>query len=144
MGVERQTGGVCKGSGDPWIATRIAADIEEFGHGGSRVVLKADQEVAIVEVQGQVGPVGESQSNGRVENAVQRVQGLIRTLKDALDKILNTRIKSSDPVFACVVEWSAGPITRYVKGLTGRTAYTEARGHDAQATVEEMERRSRT
>ena len=35
----------CKGSGDPWIATRIAA------YGGSRVVLKADQEVAIADVQ---------------------------------------------------------------------------------------------
>ena len=84
--------------------------------------------------------VGESQSNDKVENAVQRVQGLIRTLKNALDKILNTRIKSSDPVFACVVEWSAGPITRYVKGLTRRTACREARGHDAQATVEEIGR----
>ena len=30
--------------------------------------------------------VGESQSIGRVENAVQRVQGLIRTLKDVLER----------------------------------------------------------
>ena len=87
----------CKGSGDLCIATIIAADIEELGHGGLRVVLKADQEVAIAEVQREVvtarsgetvptnSHVGESQSNGRVENAVQRVQGLIRTLKDALE-----------------------------------------------------------
>ena len=62
------------------------------------MVLKADQEVAVSHVQRQVvaaradetvpmnSPVGESQSNGRVENAVQRVQGLIRTLKDALER----------------------------------------------------------
>ena len=31
-------------------------------------------------------PVGETQSNGRAENAVQRVQGLIRTLKGALER----------------------------------------------------------
>ena len=60
MGVDRKTGGVhahqvkCKGSGDPWIATRVAADIEELGSGGSRVVLKADQEVAIADEQRQV------------------------------------------------------------------------------------------
>ena len=45
-------------------------------------------------------PVGESQSNGRVENAVQRVQGLIRTLKGALERRLNTKTRSSDPTFS--------------------------------------------
>ena len=60
VGVDRKTGGVhahqvqCKGSGDPWIATRIAADIEESGYGGSRVDLEADQGVAIADVQRQV------------------------------------------------------------------------------------------
>ena len=52
--------------------------------------------------------VGESQSSGRVENAVQRVQGLIRALKDALERRLNTRIWSSDAIFPWMVEWSAG------------------------------------
>ena len=44
--------------------------------------------------------MGESQSNGRVENAVQRVQGLIKTLKEALDGGGK----------------AAGLITRYLKG----------------------------
>ena len=56
---------------------------------GSRVFLKADQEVAVVDVQRQVvavrssetlpmnSPVGESLSKGRVEMEVPRVQGLI-------------------------------------------------------------------
>ena len=156
VGVDRKTGGVhahkvkCKGSGDPWIATRVAADIEELGSGGSRVVLKADQDVAIADEQRQVvaskkgatvpvnSPVGESQSNGRVENAVQRVQVLIRTLKDALERRLNARIRSSDAIFPWMVEWAAGLITRYVKGHKGRTAYRGARGHDAQALVAEF------
>ena len=82
VGVDRKTGGLhthqvkCKGSGDTWIATRIAADLAELGHGRSRVVLKADQELAIADAQRQVvavrsgetvpmnSPVGESQSNG--------------------------------------------------------------------------------
>ena len=121
-----------------------------MGYGGSKVVLKADQEVAIADVQRQVvaarsgetvpmnSPVGESQSNCRVENAVQRVQGLIRTVNDALGRRLNTRIKSSDPMLAWMVEWSAGLIARCVKGQAGRTAYREARGHDWQATVAEF------
>ena len=76
----------CKGSDDPWIATRIAADIDELGYGGSSLVLKADQEVAIADVQRQKvaarsgetvpinSPVGESRNNGRAENAVQRTR----------------------------------------------------------------------
>ena len=134
MEVDKKTGRVqahhvtCKGSGDPEIATRMAADIEELGYGTPPVVLKADQEAAIANVQRKVvavrsgetvpmnSPVDESQSNGRVENAVQRVQNLIRTLTDALEKRLNTRAKSSDAIFPLIVEWSGGLITRYVQG----------------------------
>ena len=97
VGVGRKTGGArthqvkCEGSGDPGIGTRMAADIEELGHGGSRVVLEADQEAAqrqVVAVRsGETvpmnSPVGGSQSNGRVENAVRRGHVLIRTLEDA-------------------------------------------------------------
>ena len=72
------------------------------------MVQKADQAVVIADVQRQVAavrsgetvplnsPVGESQRKSRVENAVQRVR-LIRTRKDALEKRLNTRVRSSDP-----------------------------------------------
>ena len=82
MGVNRKTGGVHAHQ----LNTRIAADIEDLGYGASRVVLKADHE-AIADVQRHVvavrlgetvpmnSPVGESQSNGRVEKAVQRVHG---------------------------------------------------------------------
>ena len=54
------------------------------------MVLEADQEVSIADVERQVvavrlgetvsmnSPVGKSQSNGRAENAVRRVEGLIR------------------------------------------------------------------
>ena len=37
-----------------------------------------------------------------------------------------------------MVEWSAGLITRYVKGQSGRTAHREALGYDAQAPVAEF------
>ena len=43
-----------QGSGDPWMAARIASNIQELGYGGPRVVLKADQEVAIADVHRQV------------------------------------------------------------------------------------------
>ena len=84
----------------------------------STVGLKADQEEAIADVQSQVSPVGlgetvpknssvgVSQSNGRVENAVQRVQGLIRTLKKSVGEEIEyeNKVKRHDiPVDGSVV-----------------------------------------
>ena len=60
VGVDRKTGGIhahqvkCKGSGDPWIATGIAADREELGYEGINLFLTADQEVTIADVRRQV------------------------------------------------------------------------------------------
>ena len=74
----------CKSSGEPSIATRILQSWDT----GSRVVLKADQEVATAEVQRQVvamrsvetvqmkSSVGESQSNGRAVNELKTKQML--------------------------------------------------------------------
>ena len=85
------TGGIrahlvsAKGNGDPGIAGKIKDDIEEFGYGGALVRIKSDQEPAIVDVQRAViamrgnaptipvnSPVGDSQSNGRVGNAIKK------------------------------------------------------------------------
>ena len=120
MGVDRKTGGVhahqvkCKGSGDSWIATRIAADFGEFGYGGSRVVLKADQEGAIADVQRQVVAVRSGETvptkapwanrRATAENAVQRVQGLIRTPKRRVGDEYENQVKRPDiPVDGRVV-----------------------------------------
>ena len=69
------------------IAGKIKDDIEEFGYGGALVRVKSDQEPAIVYVQRAViaksgsappilvkSPVGDSQSNGRVESAIKKVR----------------------------------------------------------------------
>ena len=70
---DRETGAIfahmCsqKGPGDKWIVRRIGKDLEEMGYGGTRIILKCDQEnqeviknrldVAIVPRH---SPVGES------------------------------------------------------------------------------------
>ena len=72
-------------------------------------------------------------ATARVENAV---QGLSRALKDAPERRPNTRIKSSDPIFAWMILRRAGLFTGYVKGQTSRTAYREA--PDAQAPVAKL------
>ena len=74
-------------------AGKIKDDIEEFGYGGAPVRIKSDQEPAIVDVQRAViakrgnaptipvnSPVGDSQSNGRVENAIKKVRNMVKTI----------------------------------------------------------------
>ena len=71
---------------ESWTAGKIKDDIEEFGYDGAPVRIKSDQEPAIVDVQRAVivrrdnapvilvnSPVGDSQSNGRVEKAIKKV-----------------------------------------------------------------------
>ena len=82
-----------EGNGDPWMAEKIKDDIEEFGYGGAPVRIKSDQEPVIVDVQGAVianrgraptilvdSPVGDCQSNGRVENAMKKVRNMVKTI----------------------------------------------------------------
>ena len=87
-----------KGNGDPWIAGKIKDDIEEFGYGGAPVRTKSNQEPAIVDVQRAViaergnaptilvnSPVGDSQSNGRVGNAIKKVRNMVKTILSSLE-----------------------------------------------------------
>ena len=93
VSTDRKTGGAkahfvqCKGLGDRWIAARTVEDLNDFGCNGVDICIKTDQEPAILELQKKVAelrgtartipvnsPVGDSKSNGRVENAIRRVQ----------------------------------------------------------------------
>eukprot|EP00969_Alexandrium_andersonii_P160560 7094351-Alexandrium_andersonii.AAC.1 len=75
----------------------LRAEIAYLGH--RKVILKSDQEPSImalkeavlrecgnsVEVTMEESPVGESESNGMAERAVQEIQGQVRTLRDAFE-----------------------------------------------------------
>ena len=70
---------------------RIVQDLAAFGY---NYILKSDGELALVALKQAVqrerpdniileqAPVGESKSNGEIENAVKQVQGKFRTLKN--------------------------------------------------------------
>ena len=67
-----------------WLPRRIAKDIDNCGTKDARIQVKSDQEPAIVNVQEEIrdirkgktictnSPVGESECNGRAENAVRQ------------------------------------------------------------------------
>ena len=76
-----------------WITRRMSKDIDNCGNSNSKLQIKSDQEPSIVVVQEEIrrlrtgrtictnSPVGESECNGRAENAVKRVENKFRTIK---------------------------------------------------------------
>ena len=125
-----------KGNGDPWIAGKIKDDIEEFEYCGAPVRIKSDQETAMVDVQRAViakrgnaptipvnSPVGDSQSNGRVENAIKKIRNLVKTLFSSLESRWGVRVTRDHPVYPGMFERAADLMTRYAHvGDLGKTA----------------------
>ena len=80
-----------------WLPKRIIQDLDNNGMKDAKTQLKSDQEPAIVNVQTAIqelrpgmviptnSPVGESQSNGRVENAIKTIQEKTRTLRHQVE-----------------------------------------------------------
>ena len=124
------------GNGDPEIAGKIKDDIEEFGYGGALVRIKSDQEPAIVVVKGAVinkrgnaptilvnSRVGDSQSNGRVENATKKVRNMVKTILSSLESRWGVRVARDHPVYPWMFEGAADLMTRYAHvGDLGKTA----------------------
>ena len=51
--------------------------------------------------------VGESQSNDKAENSVQRLEDMIRTYKSALEAHINFRIPPKHPLIRWIVDHAA-------------------------------------
>jgi len=120
----------------------ILTDLQKLGY--KRVVMKSDQEPAMIalirrvqekahcEIVPEHSPVGESRSNGEVERAIQTIEGLARTLKDALQTNAQATIAADCQIVPWLVEYSAVLHNLYHKGEPhdGRTPYSRIRGRD--------------
>ena len=72
--------------------------------------------------------VGESLSNGKAENAVQRLEDMVRTYKAALEDHIGYRIPSKHPVIRWSVEHAACTYNRHVCNSDGVTPYEAIHG----------------
>ena len=80
---------------EPWIAPRMCEDLQTIGFSGGKIVIKSDQEPAMVDLVNEVAKirskqtgggnamdqsrVGDSDSNGKIERAIRKLKGPIRT-----------------------------------------------------------------
>ena len=134
-----------KGASNDFAARRICAFLRELGLEHADLVLRSDQEPAIVDLLNDVSrkrapaksfleqsPVGESQSNGMIERRNWTVEGQIRVLKDVFETRNRNKITADHPVLSWLVEFAAVLVNRYEVGHDGKTPCERLRGKQSR------------
>ena len=133
-----------------WVPNRMIKDINNMGYKDVKVQIKSDQEPAIVAVQEYIrlnrssptiltnSPVGESESNGRVENAIRRIQDKVRTLKEQVESEAGTSIEDMDGLMSWLVRWAGELVTKSSIGKDGKTAYERIRGQTCRRQIAQV------
>ena len=141
-----------KGALKHWFPlSAVVRDIDLTGY--KRIVMKSDQENAIadlfrkykdsqdrVEVMIEHSPIGDSQANGDAERAVRSVQGLGRTLKDALEVAIGAEVPASHDIMTWLIEHVSNILNLYKRtaGGDGLTAYYRLRGRPWRIPIPEF------
>ena len=135
-----------KGPSQEWVPRRCHSWIADIGY--PKVVLKNDNEPAIEALAKEIrngsrgiadtvrmeaiipenSEVGESQSNGRTERAVGSMEGLIRTLKSALEERIGIKLEPTDNILKWLVEHASYLYNNFHVGLDGRTPVERWKG----------------
>ena len=141
-----------KGASEDWPPLQILEDMETIGVRGEKLVLKSDQEPAIVDLAREIAKmresaygtaveqsaVGESDSNASVERAIQDVEGQVRTLRAGLEAKIRQRIRLTNPVVPWMVRHAAALITRCRVRPSGRTSLEMMRGRRTNSQITEF------
>ena len=108
--------------------------------GYKRVILKSDQEPAILSLKERVkmesgveiimeeSPGYDSKGNGEVERAIQMVQGQFRTMKDGLESRYGVRFDGDHQCVPWLMAHTSDTLTRFHVYEDGRTGYHNWRG----------------
>lgn len=123
-----------------WVPSRMIRDIDNMGYKDVTIQIKSDQEPAIVAVQEYIrlhrnsqtipinSPVGESECNGRAENAIRRVKEKVRTLMAQLEDGIGEKIQKGANIIPWMVRWAGELISKYALGFDGKSPYERLRG----------------
>jgi hypothetical protein len=127
---------------------RIMAFLRECGCELSKLTVKTDQEPAILalvedlvkmrvdkgasETIPENSPTYSHQSNGVVERGVQSVEGMIRTMRSALEERITGKLEVEDAIWPWIVEYSSYLLNRLEVGKDGKTAYERSKGKRAK------------
>ena len=143
-----------KGLGDgnemEWLVKDMHEELKSWGHAGGdggELILKSDGEPSIRALRDALGryhggkvtpelpPPGESQSNGRVEEAGKTLRGYIKVFMDMLEEKVNQKLPTDAVVLQWLVRWVAMLHSRFRLGPDGKSAYERQRGRKCRLEV---------
>ena len=118
----------------PWLPRRLVQDLEICACTNAKIQLKSDHAPATValhaavrEMRADMIPIishfGESESSGRVDNVIRRVQETILVFGSKLEKGTQSEVSDISPVAIWFIRWAAEVISKYVVGDDGTIAY---------------------
>ena len=130
---------------DPWIADQLVDDMSTVGMARERVIVKSDQEPAIVELQLEIAKkrgygdygigtgienskVGDSDSNGKIERAIRDVGNMVRTLRSDLESRLGKNITLNMNIVPWIIRHASYLITRCRVRSHGKTSLQLMKG----------------
>ena len=150
---------VCESKGeDEFTIVQLAKFIKDSGY--RKIIYRSDQEPAIralfeatfirsqregecynphlEQFVPEASAVGESQSNGKAENAVQRLEDMVRTYKAALEGRLKCKIPIDSPIMDWMVLHATSVYNRHVCNEDGLTPYEVIHGQRLRARLVEF------
>ena len=121
-----------------------------MGHSNTDIIIKSDNEPVLNTIREQVAasrkaatrpehsPVGSSQSNGSIENAVKKIEGYMRAIKLSIE----SRYKCKLPIKHFMTSWIANHaafcVTRFEVGADGKTPFQRIRGKQFSGKICEL------
>ena len=126
---------------------------KSWGHtgcAGGHVVLKRDNENPVKAFKDAVGtllggrvipenpPKGESQSNGRIEEAGKTIRGFVRVMKDQVETEAAVKLEGRDNIVQWLVRWGAMVPSRFLVGKDGKTPFERRRGRTCNIPTEKF------
>ena len=142
--------GLGEGKEMEWLIKDMDEELKSWGHSGgeeSELILKSDGEPSVKAVRDALGryhggrvtpeqpPPGESQANGRVEEAGKTIRGMVKVFKDVIEHNIGEKLSTEAIILQWLVRWSAMLISRFKIGSDGKTSYERQRGRRCQIEV---------
>ena len=90
-----------------------------------------------MEIALEESPVGEHQSNGEIENAINRIRGQLRVAKDALESRCKCKIERGNPILPWLISHTVANVNRFQIGTDGKTAHERLRGRKFRRDIAE-------
>lgn len=130
-----------------WLAKRDVKDIDNRGVKDAKAQVRSNQEPSIVALQKESrelrrgktvctnSPVGESECNGRAEDAINRVQVKVRTSRSHIESEAKAKLDMRRPFATWLIRWAGEVTTKHSAGIDEKTSWQRRRGEACENPI---------